>query len=155
MATLTDQEILAQFGSTLIADMKANAIAQGRVATHKAEQELHDTVDESELKVIDGAGYISQGWESGSPPGTKPSLSKLIEWINAKGIVPKNTSVSSLAFLIARSIEKKGTILFQEGGQSGVVSNVITPERISALRSTFATKYLNEVKSQIIEAFKS
>lgn len=154
MATLTDLEILSQFGSSVIADIKINAIAQGRTATHKAEQELHEQVSESKLQVIDGAGYIDWGWESGRGPGKRPPISKLIAWIEAKGIVPRDIPVSSLAFLIARNIGESGTHLHRQGGQSGVVSNVITKERITSLKDSFATKHLNEVKSTVVEEFK-
>lgn len=48
--------------------------------------------------------------EGGSGPGGRPSLAELRDWIRLKNITPRTpgVSASSLAFLIQRSIARKG-----------------------------------------------
>lgn len=149
MANLTDQQILQQFGAAIIAAIKENAAQQDRNATGRATSELREDVTSSELKVIDGAGYTQWGWEYGRGPGKFPPLAKLIEWVRARGLAQAGKE-KSLAFLIGRKIAREGSVLFRKGGKSGVITNVITLERIESVAETFATKYLNQIKSEVV-----
>lgn len=151
----SDKEILQQFGDQVITDVKEAAIQQGRVASHRAENELRSDVTDSSLDVIDGAGYVNWGWEEGRGPGGRPPTSKIAQWIRDKRLPIPENRINSVAFVIARKIGEQGSLLFRQGGRSGVLSATITTQRVSSLSSTFATKYLNEVTSEILKAFKS
>ncbi len=151
---MSDKEILEQFGLQLIEDIKANAISQNRVASHKAEQGLRQEVTDSQLQVIDSAGYIEWGWERGRGPGKMPPVDSIVQWIADKGLAIPEKKRRGVAYAIALSIKNRGTVLHQQGGNSGVVSDEITGERFEALKATFGTKYLNDIKSQIVNVFK-
>ncbi len=87
-------------------------------------------------------------------PNQKKSLQDIIrEWIDAKAITPQGITKNSLAFLIARKIHNEGTLLFQRGGKSGVISLSITQDRIDAFIDTFAKKYTSQVKSEALTEF--
>jgi hypothetical protein len=151
----TDKDILQQFGAQVITDVKAAAVAQNRVASHRAERSLRQDVTDSTLEVIDGAGYIEWGWERGRGPGKKPPISKIMQWIVDKGLPILEKDRRGVAFAIAITHERKGSLLHRQGGRSGVLTDMITPQRVSNLTETFATKYLNQVTSEILKAFKS
>lgn len=151
---LTDKQILDQFFTTLRDDVILNAHTQKRTASGNAERSLRIETGEEEGKLIDGSGYIIWGWEQGRGPGGMPPVNRIEQWIRDKGIaIVGNISIHSLAFLIARKIKERGTVLYQLGGNSGVLSNAITQQRVESLTETFGTKYLNEVSSEILTAF--
>lgn len=68
--------------------------------------------------------------EDGRPPGKWPPRDAIADWISRNGITSPDITPASLAFLIQRSIGEHGTLLWQRGGNSGVLSNVITKEHI-------------------------
>lgn len=156
MATLlTDREILSQFLETIRTDVIFNAHTQKRTASGNAERSLRIESDDTRGELIDGSGYIQWGWEDGRGPGGMPPVSRIEQWIRDKGIsITGNISIHSLAFLIARKIKERGTVLYQLGGQSGVLSNAITQGRVDNLKETFGTQYLSEVTSEILKAFQ-
>lgn len=49
----------------------------------------------------------------GRKPGKFPPLEMIRNWIASKGIVPRDISMNSLVYLIARKISRKGTDIFQ------------------------------------------
>lgn len=58
-----------------------------------------------------GAKYFYQQ-KHGRKPGKFPPIDSIIEWIRAKGIVPRETTERSLAFIIARKIAQQGTDIY-------------------------------------------
>lgn len=150
----TDKEILQAFGAAVIGDIKADAISQGRTASHKAERLLRSDATETDLKVVDGAGYTIWGWESGRGPGKMPPVSNIMQWIIDKRLPIEESRRKGLAFAIARNIARRGTLLFRQGGKSGVLSNNITASRVTALAKTFGSKYATLISGEILKAFK-
>lgn len=106
-------------------------------ASGKTAASLHYEIDEKEIRLY-GAGHIfalEYGRRPTSGGGTGTSLRDRIRvWIDEKGINPtpgangRTPSKDSLAFLIARKIHREGTELFKQGGNSGILSEVLTPE---------------------------
>lgn len=69
----------------------------------------------------------------GRPPSVKmPPVEAIKRWIEDKGIQPDRGTISSLAWAIAKKIQREGTEYFKEGG-TDLVSAVITPERIQSI----------------------
>lgn len=83
--------------------------------------------------VLMGAKYTEQ-LVYGRRPGKFPPIKAIEQWIFQKGIraTGEMISLSSLAFLIARSIAKNGTKYYQQGG-TDLIDAVITPQRIQRI----------------------
>ncbi|WP_026463654.1 hypothetical protein [Adhaeribacter aquaticus] len=91
--------------------------------------------------------------ETGRKAGKFPPISVIRQWIDDKPIIPKGKiSKNSLAFLIARSIAKKGTVLHQMGGKSGILTNVINQERLSKLKNQLLFELNTVFRSTLLEA---
>lgn len=74
--------------------------------------------------------------ETGRKPGKQPydktkpyNEQPIYKWIKAKGIAT-DISEKSLAFLISRKIGKEGSLLYRQGGKSGVISDFINDKYI-------------------------
>lgn len=68
--------------------------------------------------------------ETGRKPGKQPPLDPILSWIKAKSI-STDISDKSLAYLIARKIGKEGSLLYRQGGKSGVISEFINAQYIA------------------------
>lgn len=102
------------------------------------------------LKVY-GAGHIFTV-ETGRKPGAFPNISAIRQWIDDKPIIPRdNISKNSLAFLIARSIARKGTLVHQLGGKSGVLSNVVNQEQVEKWKAKLLFELKTVVRSALFE----
>lgn len=98
-----------------------------------------------------GAGHIFTV-ETGRRPGAFPNITAIRQWIDDKPIIPRdNISKNSLAFLIARSIARQGTLVHQLGGKSGVLSNVINQDRIDKLKASLLFELKTLVRSALFE----
>jgi len=99
----------------------------------------------------------------GAKSNGKTLRESLLEWIESKSFTfplkPKTTfgkaikNAESLSWAMAISIHREGTLLYQNGGHSGVISNVINESRIETFLDVFNTKtariLLNDVLTKI------
>jgi len=86
-----------------------------------------------------------------------PTLREIIrEWIDVKRITPKdNISKDSLAFLIARKIHEEGIkVPNEEYNKGGLVSDVITKDKIKELGDSLTLSFVNSFKSDVIKVIK-
>lgn len=80
----------------------------------KAHSTLTQSITHRRLRPMDyaitaGVNY-ALAVEKGTGPGGSPPTQTLMDWIRVKGITPREgTSLRGLAFLIGRSIRRKGT----------------------------------------------
>jgi hypothetical protein len=154
---MTDKEIIYNFLQTIKKEIIDRHEAAGQRATGNTINSMEVEADDSK-GILSGPAHIGV-LEDGRGPtkggaGSGKKLSEVIrEWIDAKGINPNGVSKNSLAFLIARKIHNEGTLLFQHGGKSGVVSLSITEDRITAFLNAFAKKYTSQVKSEMLTEF--
>ena len=83
------------------------------------------------VNVLDGKGSI-EGYiyTGGRPAGKMPPIDKIKQWVLDKGIAANVSRVSSVAYLIAKSIKEKGT---NPDYHRQFVDEVITPERIQKI----------------------
>lgn len=103
--------------------------------------------------ILYGAKYAYQ-MENGRLPGTYPPRKAIEDWIDAKGLkydIPK----SSLAFLIQRKIFREGIKVPNKYNDGGVLSNVITEDRIQRLVDELRFVNVLQVSSQIIDIIKA
>lgn len=75
----------------------------------------------------------TKGWitvlEDGRPPGKFPPPDAIKNYVSDK-LVPSGMSEKSLAYLIGRKISEKGSLIYQQGGHSGILSDYINEEYI-------------------------
>jgi len=112
--------------------LKADIIAKYEASAMKASGSWSQTIaiEISGLSAsITAAEYIQ-----GRPPGKQPPSEAIMKWLEEKGLaskVQKDTSLSSLAYLIARKISRKGWK--PKAGYEDVINAVATPERIQSI----------------------
>jgi len=89
--------------------------------------------------------------EHGRGPGGFPPLDAIKQWIEQRGIQPMDISQDSLAFLIGRKIANQGTLVFRQGGNTGIISEVQTEDWI---QENFIKPLELEFKMNIEKEFK-
>ncbi|MGV3459903.1 MAG: hypothetical protein ACO1N9_05540 [Flavobacterium sp.] len=112
--------------------LKADIIARYEASGMKASGNWAQTVAvemSGTSASITAADYIK-----GRPPGKQPPSEAILKWLEDKGIassIQKDISLSSLAYLIARKIARKGWQPKQ--GHEDIINTVATPERIQSI----------------------
>ena len=104
-------------------------------------------VDAEGLTIFSSLKYFTV-LETGRKPGKRPPISVIEQWIKDKPIA-SDINPRSLAFLIARKIGEEGSLLYRQGGKSGVISEsindkVIKEKLINNLNDTFRDYVVNE-----------
>lgn len=100
---------------------------------------------------ITAAEYIQ-----GRPPGKQPPSEAILKWLEEKGLaskVQKDTSLSSLAYLIARKIARKGWK--PKAGYEDVINAVATPERIQSIIDKVGDNELAGFTQNLLEYLKN
>lgn len=149
----TNKELIQQFFTELQQGVRNN-IPSVTGATRAA---IRTNVGDSIGQLI-GPAYIDaleigRGPTRNSSPQTPTLREKILQWIRAKGIQRDDISDESLAFLISRSIHKKGTRLFQSGRNSGVISNVITQDAIDRFGRQLTDANVQNFSSRLLARF--
>lgn len=115
------------------------------------------------LDVIIGDSYAelwgdeyAEQLEYGRNSGGFPPLQEIQDWIVNKGVfndVLQEIKLSSLAYLIARKIAQQGWNRANYGGV-GLISEVITEERLQMIVDLFGENELVSFSSDLIDIFK-
>lgn len=146
--------ILNKAGQSAVALIRANMVSTGTNATGKSSQSLRFEVVEDGTKTIlrilgkEFFAVVETGRKA-TPQYDKPSkefVASIREWAKAKGL-PEGS-----AYGIARSIHKKGTSLFRQGGRQDIYSNVQRSmiDQISVdLLQKYANLFLVEAKETL------
>ena len=149
-------EILKQYSNALVVDIK-EAIPK---VTGKTAESVSNRVYDTGFEITANASLVTliDGRRPTSASATKgdPDLNEIIlEWIQNKGIQPEEgMTIETLAFLISRSIHRKGTRLYQMGGGNDLFKTVITDARIDLLVAMLVKNKAIEVESDIIKGLK-
>ena len=134
--------ILTDFAERTILGIRTNletlnATGRGPMdTTGKMKNSLGFRIDAEGLTIFSSEKYftvVETGRKPTSPGASagSPTVRENIEnWIVAKGITPDGITVKSLAYLISRKIHEEGSLLYRQGGKSGVISNEINDKRI-------------------------
>jgi len=96
--------------------------------TGKMSQSLGYRIDENGLTIFSSEKYFTV-LETGRKPGKMPPISAIEEWVKNKPVA-SDINPRSLAFLIARKIGEEGSLLYRQGGKSGVISDFINDQKI-------------------------
>ena len=90
------------------------------------------TVNQTKLSTkLEGMNYTY--WlVHGRKGGTLPPIQALKKWVVDKGIASELKEVTSIAWAVAKTIQKKGTRYYQQGG-TDLIDSVITPQRMQSI----------------------
>lgn len=111
------KEVLDKYANAYTQKFKAKLISDG----NKASGRLVNSIKPQKLKdgfAILGKRYIeqiSEGRKKGKMPPWSPRNNSILNWVKTKNIVPRKggsspNNIKRLAFVIARSIGRRGTI---------------------------------------------
>jgi len=146
------KNIIKKFGNRLTEDIK-KAIPKG---TGQTADSVNIEFTKSGFIIRGGAqiGAIIDGRKPTGPGAKKgnPTVQESVYlWIKAKGIRPRESSMSdvSLSWAIANSIHKNGY-----KGKGNIFKNVITESRINSLTSLLMANETTAIQSQVIKQFK-
>jgi len=128
----------------------------GLRASGEWEQSLKGTQEETETGVkviILGAKYTEQ-LSIGRRPGKMPPRQAILDWIREKNI-QSELKPQTLAYLIQRKIGRDGIKVPNRYNAGGLVSDVITEERINELIKNVGNVVLREQRSDILISLKN
>lgn len=173
MLALTQQTLTTlgnEFISRIQANIKGKRVTKFGVmnASGKTAESLHFEIDDNSFKLY-GAGHILK-LESGNAPGTKVPFSRLRAWLDEKPIAVQLTAridgtprrhrdgsaitldeqKDSVAWAIKKAIEGRGTILHQQGGNSGILKDVINEESLETIYAALFFEFESVVTSTLL-----
>ncbi len=128
----------------------------GLRASGEWEQSLKGTQEETETGVkviILGAKYTEQ-LSIGRRPGKMPPRQVILNWIREKNI-QSELKQQTLAYLIQRKIGTEGIKVPNKYNAGGLVSDVLTNERINELIKNVGNVVLREQRSDILTSLKN
>lgn len=117
-------------------------------ASGKMAASLAYRVDNSGLVIYSSEKYFTV-LETGRKPGKRPPLSAIEKWIQDKPVASE-LNPRSLAFLIARKIGEEGSLLYRQGGKSGVISDYINDQYI---RENLVVNLTDSFRDYVINEF--
>lgn len=150
---MTTEEILKEELEDLVTDLIKAYDQKGMRSSGQWADELEVRV-RTNTAAIYGIDYSEQ-LEFGRKAGKRPPVEVIEQWIVDKGIadsIDREISIKSLAFLIARKIGNEGWKREEFGGVN-LISEVITPERITKILNKVSDAKLIEVSSDLISIF--
>ncbi|MES2487391.1 MAG: hypothetical protein V4581_15775 [Bacteroidota bacterium] len=99
-----------------------------------------------------GFSIVADEYINGRGPGKAPPSAVIEQWIIKKGIAARlgsEISVSSLAFLIARKIARRGWKPKQ--GFEDIVGSIATPQRINSILDKAGALYVSGFTTEILK----
>lgn len=118
------EAILKNFAEDVIAGIREGIPN----VTGKSAASLGYRIDAGGLEIYSSEKYFTV-LETGRKPGKRPPIDVILQWIKDKPIA-SDINPKSLAFLIARKIGEEGSLLYRQGGKSGVISDVINDQTV-------------------------
>lgn len=127
MLILREYSIIEEFARGIVEGIKNN-IRGKQVTPFGAVDSTGEAADSIYYKIEDGRITIGSTWafihvlEDGRKPGKFAPPDVVEKWIEDKPI-RSDIPIKSLAFLINRSIAEKGSLIYRQGGHSGILSD--------------------------------
>lgn len=147
--------ILNHYGNSTIDQIRQNLSSTGTSASGKTAQSLRYEVtneaSKATLKVM-GKPYfmVVETGRKPTPNYDKPSkafVQSIADWLQ---FVSGDTSP---AYAIAKSIHKKGTKLFRDGGRTDIVSNVINQNLTDKISLDLLNKFAQQYMANMVKLF--
>lgn len=154
--------VLDAEGAAIIKQIQDNLASTGTNATGKTSKSLRFAVGESSGRVslvIRGRSFFNVV-ETGRGPRKSQTRSdffnNFLEWMDARGIKSDEEQKKRIGWAkwMINRINRIGSRLFRRGGRKDIVSNVITPNRITQITKSVYDAYRAEIVKQLKEAIK-
>ena len=158
---MTDQELAEKFLNNIRADIITRHISLGQKASGETISRLR-TVSTSLGGILFGPQHIfaldrGRGPTRGGGGVGQTLQQRIFDWLafGKYGLTfSDNKQRTSLSWAIATKIHKKGTNLFQRGGGSGLLADIVTSQRLDALTGSFADNKATQFKTEVLNNFK-
>jgi hypothetical protein len=134
------EKLISEFLTGIKTELLNYLQTENRNATGKSAASLEIvnlTASTGQLVGHKGIEFVFRG----RGPGGMPPISALVDWCNARGL-PRG-----VAFAVAKTIARAGTKLWQQG--RNVLNEIITEERLDALKNNILVTFKAELTSQI------
>ena len=149
-------QILNQFSESIMPEI---LIASKRFAP-TVQSEVTENANGATLEIF-GSPYLvtlidgRPPTRANAPKGSPTLQQALFEWIKTKSITPYATksgnvpTLEQLSWAMAKSIHKKGDLLWQRGGKDNSFDKVITPTIIDNLINLLVNEELSNLEVEI------
>jgi hypothetical protein len=145
------EAILKKFAEDVIAGIRSRIPN----VTGESSASLAYRIDAEGLTIYSSKKYFTvletgrKPTSPGAPKGNPTLREQILEWVKAKPIIPNDITQESLAYLISRKIHEEGSLLYRQGGKSGVISEsindkVVKEKLIDVLSDSFRDYVINE-----------
>lgn len=148
-------KILEGYGNSTVQQIRDNLSNTGTNATGKTSTSLHYSVTDqgtkATLKVVGKPFFaVVETGRKPTPNYDKPSkefVDSIKQWAQAKG------ADTGMAYAIAKSIHKKGTKLFRDGGRQDIYSNVINQNLVDKISLDLLNKFAEQFMTSVVKLF--
>ena len=138
--TFSSLNLVREFADTLLEGVQNN-IKDKQVTPFGAMETTGKAGDSLFYRITDGGLVFGSTWayirvlEDGRAPGKFAPPQVIRKWVDDK---PLGTDISrdSFAFLINRKISEEGSLLYRQGGNSGVLSDYFNQEYVHKFLTT-------------------
>jgi hypothetical protein len=149
------KELFEQFAKETVPQLQVVAGSHfGKSITYVADEKHLEIVGSPFLSVlVDGRRPTSPNAKTGSPTLQE----SILAWIQAKGITAKPNesgkipTQTSLSYAIAKSIHKRGTMLYWKyGGGNNIFDRILTDDRVNNLLNQIPEFYKKDVETTML-----
>lgn len=144
--------VLDKWGQKIVDDLRISIKNKGLTASGKSARSLSYASTDTRLQVF-GEDYLEQ-LQIGRRPTQQNLRGRLygviMQWIKDKGIHRQGISDKSLAYLIARKIDREGIKVPNRYNKGGVLSDVINPELFKQIEEDLGIFFINKTRSDIM-----
>lgn len=161
---MTEQlNMIFDFVESLRPDIVKNQMDTGLRASGESALSLETrTVGESVIQLVDGSGAFKfqdapgRGPSRGSATSDIPLWKRIYNWLAFRKYnltYQDDKGRVRLSFAISNKIHRKGTYIHITGKKTGVVSDLLTDNRMLLLREQISKFYVRNVVSGYLQAF--
>lgn len=135
MLDISSYQLLETFAQGVVNGIKEN-IKGKQVTPFGVVDNTGEAAESLYYKIEDGRITVGSTWayitvlEDGRKPGKFAPPDVIEKWVESKPL-NSDISVKSLAFLINRKLKEEGSLIYRQGGHSGILSDFTNVEYVS------------------------
>lgn len=157
------QDILKKEGDAIIRDLQSAMASTGANASGRTSQSLLNEVSSSGISratmlITGGVGwqFVEQGRRKTENNGNGELKGIIKQWMIDKGVtIPEGYTLESFAFVVTRSIHRRGTKLNYTKTRRDIYTSVINEERINSITAQVTKTFIANATSDVVTALKN